>query len=171
MAASATVFLDLCRLRAGPQDLPFSPRLLGGAVLAEIGLSLASAQVMATAEAPASPLRTVLAAAFTLAALYGLLAATGRGNRFVQTALGWTVVKLVFEILALPMLGALGHPPATPEQLTPAQVLLTFPVLAAIVWLLTALTHVLRHALETRGFVAFFAVLGLLFVVPLLAAV
>jgi hypothetical protein len=163
-------FSALFRLRAGPQDLPYSPRLLAGLVAVELMLDLLTAQIMATPETVVSPLRTIVAAALTLLVLYAVLAVGKKTGRFVQTATAWVAVKLLFELVTLPMVSVVGHPPATPEALTLAQGLLTFPMIGALIWWLAAATNVIRHALELRAALAFPIVLGLLFIVPLLAS-
>ena len=163
-------FRDLFRLRSGPQDLPYSPRLLAGLVMVELVLDLVTAQIMATPETAVSPLRTIVAAALTLLALYAVLAVGKKAGRFVQTATAWVAVKLFFELITLPMVSLVGHPPATPEALTLVQGLLTFPMIGALIWWLMAATNVIRHALELRTALAFPIVMGLLFIVPLLAS-
>jgi hypothetical protein len=42
-----------------------------------------------------------------------------------------------------------GPPPATPQDLTPVQILLAWIALGLIAWKLSVDAHILRHALET----------------------
>ena len=165
-------FIALFRLRAGPQDLPYSPRLLAGLVMAEMCVDLATAQMVATAEHPVSLPRAIVAAALTVLAIYVVLAMGKKANRFVQTATAWMAVKLVSELVTLPMLPVIGFPPpaTAPEQITLLQGLLSFPLLAVLVWWLMATTSVMRNALELRAALAFPIVVAMLFCVAVIAS-
>ena len=79
-----------------------------------------------TPDAGAQPVLAVLGTLFSLAALYGLLRVQDKANRFVQTALAWTGVKLLFVLLMLPlapMLPTPGHLPVAGDPVTPQQAL------------------------------------------------
>ena len=175
MMGTLAVFRDLCRLRAGPQDLPYAPRALALGTAALIAATIVIGLLVPTPDAGAQPVLAVLGTLFSLAALYGLLRVQDKANRFVQTALAWTGVKLLFVLLMLPlapMLPTPGHLPVAGDPVTPQQALqalLGLPLLALFVWMFAVLTHVLRQALELKTAGALGLVIAL-FLVPELAA-
>lgn len=150
MASLISAFRDLCQFRSGPQDLPYAPRLLVGLVLASVLVRTVAAQMFAPPDLSPSPLRAALATLFVLALLHTLLTLRRFANRFVQTALAWTGLDLIFLALSLPLLLGMGKPPSSPEAMTPAQLVLMWPVLALMIWKLAVQVQVLRQALEVR---------------------
>jgi hypothetical protein len=142
-------FRDLIQFRLGPQDLPYAPRLLGAVVLALIVSSLMLVRVLPDNRVP-SPLAILLEPMFVLGALYALLSLKQFGNRLVQTALGWMGAELIFLILQLPFLFAIGKLPTKQEEITPQYLVLVWPLLAVVVWKVAVQAHVLRHALQTK---------------------
>ncbi|HET6546081.1 MAG TPA: hypothetical protein VFG55_04960 [Rhodanobacteraceae bacterium] len=137
---------DLCQLRRGPQDLAYSPLLLLVLVVASVLLDMALGGVL---EVKGSVLpRSLLSTALILALCWTALAARGLGNRFVQAGSALVACAMAFSLLMLPIAALTGTPPATPEQLTPLQVLLAWLALAIIVWKLSVDAHILRHALD-----------------------
>jgi hypothetical protein len=138
---------DVIQLRRGPQDAPYSPRLLVALCALSLLLQLAVARLLKidgeTLDAG------IIALAFNLGLLYLLLNLRSMTNRFVQTALTLLSVALLFQLLSLPIvLLAGGHPPSSPDQLTPAQALLAVVSLPILIWKLIVDAHVLRHSLD-----------------------
>ena len=150
MSSLIATFRELCQFRRGPQDLPYAPRLLAALMLASLLARTSAGQLFATPEAPVSPLRAALATLFVLALLHTLLSLRRFANRFVQTALAWSGLDLIFLALSLPLLLGMGKPPTSPEAMTPAQLVLMWPLLALMIWKLAVQVHVLRQALEVR---------------------
>jgi hypothetical protein len=163
MLALLVVVRDILLLRRGPQDLPYSPPLLIAALLASFGISvLASASAARPGEEPAASVAVMLL--LYLGFVYLLLNATQREARFVQTALAWLLVDVVFTALMLPLLTLLGPvlaqaPAATdaagPPALSGAQSAAFLLWLALGLWRLFVVAHLLRQALEIRLFFAF----------------
>jgi hypothetical protein len=149
LSSLIVAFRDLIQFRLGPQDLPHAPRLLGGLVLALIVGHFVLAQALVGDTAP-SPLRVVLAPAFMLGLLYALLSIRQFTNRFFQTGLAWIGVELIFLVLSVPFLLAIGKLPTKAEELTPQQLVLMWPLLAVAIWKLAVQAHVARHALDLR---------------------
>lgn len=153
-------FRDLIQFRLGPQDLPHAPRLLGVSVLALVVAHSVLAQAL-VGETPApSPLRVVLAPVFVLGLLYALLSIRQSANRFAQTGLAWIGTELIFLVLAVPFLVAMGKLPTKPDEVTPQQLVLMWPLLAVAIWKLAVQTHVARNALELRLPAAIFIALA-----------
>ena len=138
---------DICLLRRGPQDLPYSISLLVAVAAAWLVLQLG------VAVARAAPLAGVFAGAalelmVTLGALNVILTLRGLRNRFVQTATALLGCTLVFILLNVPILLLIGDPPATVQQLSPLQVLLVLVSLPLLVWKVLVDAHIFRHSFD-----------------------
>jgi hypothetical protein len=143
MGALLNLFLDICLLRKGPQDVPASPALLK-ASLAAYGLASLLVQAVSV------NLLTALLQAFLdlglLAGLtYAVLQATGFSGRFTQTltALAGTGALLGFAILPVTI---------WMDRDLEAGIQSGLPALLFfgwLIWSIAVVAHVLRHALST----------------------
>lgn len=140
------VVRDLCQLRRGPEDVPYAPQLLLVLILASVLLDVALGAALGV-KASILP-RSLLSTGLILALCWTALTARGLGTRFVQAASALVACAMVFSLLMLPIAALTGAPPATPEQLTPMQVVLAWTALAVIVWKLCVDAHILRRALD-----------------------
>ena len=152
MAALLRQLLEVCLLRRGPQDLPYSTALTAGALAALLAFQLISGLVTA---APAGVVATRLAVTVLLLAgvTRWLLASRGFGNRTAQTLLAQAGTGLLFSLAMLPAALALmpyvdatapaAQPP--PQALVPA-----FAALVLFVWKLRVDASIWRQALELR---------------------
>ncbi len=138
---------DICLLRRGPQDLPYSlPALTAvaaGCVIVQLGVAVARS----------APLGGVLAGAIlwlavTLGALNLILSLRGLRNRFVQSATALLGCALAFTLLSVPIALLVGEPPITPDQLTPLQLLLGLVSLPLLIWKIIVDAHVFRHSFD-----------------------
>lgn len=163
----AVAFCDLIQFRSGPQDLPHAPRLLVALVVALLLMNFVLSQ-LPTAEPAPSLLRGAMAVSFVLAVIYTSLALKQLSNRYHQTALGWLGAELIFLLLGLPFLLAIGKMPIKPEEATPQQLVLIWPLFAVVLWKVAVQAHVLRHALDTRLLVGVLATISLQVVTALL---
>jgi hypothetical protein len=146
MPAFLLVLRDVILLRRGPQDMPHSPRLLVWVCGASLLLQLAIASVLAI---PGDALGAgLIGLAFNLGVLYLLLNLRGVRARFVQAALALTSCAIVFAILSVPIVLAVGGKPPTPETITSLQALLGMLALPIVVWKLIVDAHILRHSLN-----------------------
>ena len=136
---------DICQLRRGPQDLPYSPRLLLAVCVASLVLQLAIARVLGIAGDTLGA--GVLSLAFNLGVLFVLLRLRGLSNRFVQAALALLCCAIAFSLLSLPIALLAGDRPLTPEQMSPLQLLLGLVALPIVIWKLVVDAHILRHSL------------------------
>jgi hypothetical protein len=157
MLALLKVFVDIALWRKGPQHLPASGLLLVLTALAYFAMSLAlgSAQQMLAADIkdrPVDPVfaRTVLEMLIVLGWMWLLLALFKRSDRFWQSAtalMGTGIVISPVVIVAQLALWRIGpsNPVAWPVWLT---------LLAAGVWYLLVVAHIVRSTLEIRLFPA-----------------
>jgi hypothetical protein len=148
MPAFVSILRDILLLRRGPQDLPYSPQLLltVGALCVLLQLTVT---LMRGVPAGAVILGAMLWLAFTLGALRLILQMRGLGNRFVQAATALLGCNLAFTVFAIPVALLTGDtPPATPEAMTPGQVLAGIVALPLLLWKIAVDAHVFRHSFE-----------------------
>ena len=107
LAGTLQLFIDIVRMRRGPEDLPFDRSLLVGTVIMFAVLNLGIGQLMPDRKFPALPL-LLIEIAVTLVALRLMLQLARRSERFVQTAtaifgfqLVLVPVQLVLVLLSL----------------------------------------------------------------------
>lgn len=138
------VLFDLCLLKRGPQDLPHWPALTVAALLAAVALEAYSASVLgSTALLPASML---LSAIFALVAPWAILRVRRVEARYWQTLFALIATGLLFSLLALPLLVALG--PLDPENLPTLTPVVGWGIVLLAVWRLVVSGHIWRHALD-----------------------
>lgn len=146
MTSILACLINLCRLRAAPQDLPYSALLMVVTMscyfLVGLGVSLAEQKF-----GPA-----LLTSLVDLALLVGLarlsLWITNHGTRAVQTITALAGTGTLFELMAWPLiisLQAMGDQPSS---------MLSLLLLALIVWNIVVIGHILRHALDLAMWVA-----------------
>ena len=147
MPAFFYLIRDICLLRRGPQDLPYSVQNLlavaGICVLLDLAVAFVRATPLGDALAGA-----VLGLGFTLGALNLVLSIRGLRNRFVQAATALLACALAFTLLSLPLLLLTGEPPKSAGTATPLQLIVSAIGLPLLVWQVIVEAHVLRHSLD-----------------------
>ncbi len=143
---------DLCQLKRGPQDLPYSPPWLIALIAASVLVDLLIAMMTGVEDGVLS--RSLFSTGFAIAVLYALLGMRNLRARFVQAAMALVSCAMVFSLLILPLALASGKLPLNPQQLSPLQVLLAWLSFAMIIWKFTVDAHILRHALNIPFFAA-----------------
>ncbi len=140
-------FLDLCLMRAGPQDLPASQTLL----TLVLGLYVATGALLTTPLYGIVPslLGAALDGGFMWLYTLALLSAVGLRARTLQTVSALAGAGTVFNLLALPLVQSLAD--LDPQRLeTGAGGFSSVLYLVLLVWLLVVYGHVFRNALD-RG--------------------
>ena len=136
--------LDICLLRAGPQDLPASRRFLtltlAGYVVVNVLVSRLSLGLREAAVV--SLLDTLLLAAFAQV----VLRVAARPERFLQTLAALAGTGQLLGLLALPLVAGLLKAQAAGQ----AAAGLALIWLGVLIWSLLVLGHILRHALAVR---------------------
>ena len=138
-------FIELCLLRARPQDLPSSEMLLALVAAANILLSTLGA-IPTFGSVGAGFGASALDTAFLAAFIWALLRFHNRPERFVQTTTAALGIGVVVSVVSLPLQMMLPDDPAAAES---AQVPLALLQVLTL-WILVAIGHVLRHALDVR---------------------
>jgi len=142
MSRLLTIWLDICLLRAGPQDLPASRVLLG--------LTLASYLLISTLlSLPGYPGLTALQIAVTDLALLiafagSVLYLTGNIARINQTLSALAGAGTLLGLLALPLVQSLYQ--AQDSEQVSLPVLMLWLLLMG--WNLLVVAHIIRHALS-----------------------
>jgi hypothetical protein len=142
MSPLLTIWLDICLLRAGPQDLPASRVLLGLALIAYLlvstllalpGYSLATSLQIATTD-------LLLLLLFAGSVLY----LTGNLARIYQTLSALAGAGTLLGLLALPLVQSL-YGARESGQVSLAVLLLWLLLMG---WNLLVVAHIVRHALS-----------------------
>jgi len=140
--------VELCFLRRGPQDLPYSPSAVAACAVALVALQLAIGQATG-----APPGQLVARACVSVFMLFGvtmaLLGTRDARNRAAQTLLALAGSGLLFTLVMAPVAFSLEPYVDQPE---PPRIAL-LPGLAALVlfvWKLRVEAFVWHHALDLR---------------------
>lgn len=139
-------FIDICMLRAGPQDLPASRFLFVLMLVIYIAISLVLSLI--ELEMPIAAVYTGLDVVLVLALAAGMFWVSDKWNRFNQTATALLGIGTIFNAAAAPLL-LWQQAVADGENPMP---LPSFMLLALMIWNLVVIGHVIRHALSTTMF-------------------
>ena len=140
LLAALRRLLDICLLRAGPQDLPYSRDFLILTMAASLGAG--GLAVAALEESRFALLELGLTYLFTLGFLYAVLSFRRLTSRFMQTASAVFGADALITLVALPALhAASGEGAERPVT--------GLAMLALGLWNLAVLGHIFRHALDT----------------------
>lgn len=160
MAALLREVLEVCLLRRGPQDLPFSPPAVAGFTAGLLALQVAFA-----AHYDSGPLAMSARVLVTLLILFGatraLLRFRGMDNRATQTLLALAGTSLLFSLVMMPL--ALVMRPYLGDKDPPASMML-FAVAAIFTffWKLRVEAAIWRQSLEIPVSAAYLLTLALL---------
>src|SRR5690242_6007584 len=136
---------DLCLFRAGPQDLPYSPRAVVALLI--VGAVLEAFFDTYQGNGIAVIIAANLGALAALGALRTMLRWRKKPERFVQTGLALLASGLLFEALVLPLLLYVGHP-TDPAKVTGPQLLAALAVFILLLWQTCISVRILRIALQ-----------------------
>ena len=158
------IYVRIALLRAGPQDLPVSRRLLPATVVAYLLVSLLVGSLLLE-DVENSLLLVLIDSAFTLVSYRVLLGLSGRPERFRQTA----AAMFGFQTVASPLLlGGMTLFRRYGEN-TSWQVPVTLLMLGLSLWAVAVNVRILRAATEWSVSVCIAAVFALALLGQLLA--
>jgi hypothetical protein len=140
----ALLVRDMCQLRRGPEELPYSKRLFGVLLVASVAIDVASGRLLGGHDELE---RSLVSTALVLALCWIALAMRQLGNRYVQTATALVACGIVFSLLVLPFALLVGDVSAA-ASLTPLQTLLVWAMFGVFVWSVLVEAHILRRALD-----------------------
>lgn len=160
MAALLRDVLDVCLLRRGPQDLPFSPRAVTGFAAALLGVQLVFAAYH-DAGAAALAARALVTVLILFGATLALLRFRAMENRASQTLLALAGTSLVFSLVMMPLALAL-RPYLGNDNPPPAMMVVALAAVFAFFWKLRVEAAIWRQALEIPLASAYLLTLALL---------
>lgn len=147
MTRLLALFVELCLLRRGPQDLPYSPRLTRGLLWLAVGADLLALQLFG--DDPNALARSVFSLALLLGLPWLLLHWRGQPARYAQTLAAFLGSGLLFTVAMLPLLLAVeALPPPVPDATPGSHVALRVALFVLLGWKLAINGHVWRHALD-----------------------
>ena len=154
MQALLNLYLDICLLRKGPQDLPMSQVLLK---LSLTIYALSSWLILLVVTGPFDALLQALVDSALLAAMtYGVLISARYSARFVQTLSALAGTGALLGVVALPIFIWIDQEMA--RNGNPGLPRLFF--LGLVVWNIAVIAHVLHHALSVNRWVGLIYALG-----------
>lgn len=137
-------FWDICRLKAGPQDVPAGRNLLFAAFLAAVIMDSFSTSILMPGLGDIETVQIIaLYNTILLTAIYLLLWLLGYASRALQTLTAMLASGLFISLVLLP--GLLVMNSAAEEAKSFA-----FYVLVDTIWRLTVNTHIFRHAFSIK---------------------
>jgi hypothetical protein len=136
------LFVQIALLRRGPQDLPASTFLLAATVLGYALVVVVISSLLPPTNAWSLPLLVYVL--FTLAWYIGMLRLVGRPERTVQTV---TAVFGVQAVVSPPMIVSQWLMRRFGQD-SDWQLPIAFSGLVLVIWLIAALSHVVKAALE-----------------------
>ena len=137
------LFIDICRLRAKPQDVPASSALL----MLTIALALVSGIVSISSSVYGMEQIIVISlmdVAVTLVLLSFFLNLMRLSSRLLQTATAIFGTGAIINLLSLPVMLLMNSGPENPGY----QLLGALFYFALLIWGLVVIAHILRHSFE-----------------------
>jgi hypothetical protein len=140
------LFLDICLLRRGPQDLPASGLLLGLALLANLVVSVVLLGL--ETDWTDAVIQALVGGAMLLGFLFITLKAAGLTPRFLQTSIAMLGSDALISSFAVPLLAMMVL--ASPDEKSADFFLLILKIvfLMLMLWYVAVMAHILRHALS-----------------------
>ncbi|MCF6336684.1 MAG: hypothetical protein L3J84_01850 [Gammaproteobacteria bacterium] len=140
MNALITLVFNIMRLRAAPQDLPYSRvlMLLCISVYLLMGLVIASLDQTFDLALLSAGVDTLLLVGLAWLALW----ITDQQSRIIQTVTAFTATGTLFEIMGWPLVAYLQRTSADDPSS------LSILLLVLIIWNISVIGHILRHAVD-----------------------
>jgi len=162
MYALFDTFLDICLLRKGPQDLPWSWNLLKITLIAYALASLLLLQVdinMAQADLGLGMAlwMTLVDLGLLIGLSYGVMNMLGYTARFTQTLTALAGTGALLTLLALPVMVWMEREIAANGGGLPSLLFL-----GLLIWSFAVMTHIIHHALSVPRWIGLLYALGYL---------
>jgi hypothetical protein len=141
-----TRFLDICFLKAGPQDLPNSTWLMKFSLVVYFALAVISQLLeyslsMSLVAAIAELILMMLIVAI-------LLQLRGYSERFNQTVTAMAGTGTIISLIALPLVNLASG--ISPDQMTFTDNVIMVLIMTVLLWSLMVTAHIFRNALEIK---------------------
>jgi len=147
-------FMDICRLRRRPQDIPESSTLFFVCLAAYLVVSVLL--VLLSMPLEQAVMITLLEVSLLMLFIYILLRLTHKARRWPQTMTAVFGTGIIISLFSIPLyyLGGRGDPQALMQNWS---VLL---LLGLIIWNIVVMAHILKHALQIRMIAGVMIMLG-----------
>lgn len=148
MAALLRQLFELCLLRRGPQDLPYSPQAVLGFALALVLVQMTVARLVVDPPLTTLAGRALITLGLVLATPAWLLRLRGMANRTAQTQLAMAGAGLLFTLAMVPV--GLVMLPATqsPDNVSGPALAASFAAIVLFFWKLRVDAAIWRQSLE-----------------------
>jgi hypothetical protein len=156
MIALFNLFLDICLLRKGPQDVPASMAMTKMCLLV-YGLS-GLLVLLTKASLPVALLQILLDMVLLGGLLYLGLTLSRHRNRFEQTLSALTGTGSLIGLLTFPLAIWIDHQQPDGDIALPSTL-----VFVLMVWSIAVIAHILRHTFETSIWLGALYALGYTF--------
>lgn len=150
----------ICRLRLGPQDMPYAAVTAQVLIASVLLLEALLSRLLAVPDGLLLP-RTALSLAMLVAVPWALLRLRSRVGRLVQTLIALAGTSLLFTLALLPLLLISAGGAIDPANPPPSAVWVSAAVLLLVVWKLMVTGHILHYALDWPPLPAALLALGL----------
>ena len=138
------IFWDICRLRAGPQDVPAGRNLLIAVVFAAVIIDSFSTSILIPRFEGMEVLQIVAVYnIILLSAIYLLLWLVGYSSRAVQTLTAFSASGFLISLVLLPGLIVMNSAAAEAKSFA-------FYIIADTIWRLTVNSYIFRHAFSVN---------------------
>jgi hypothetical protein len=164
MKSPFRTILDLCLLRGGPQDLPYSARLTQLLLLLVVGFNLIHIAVLDGGSRDVSQLSATIVMLVLLP--WVLLRMRNRSERYLQTLAALAGTGVMFILASMPLTYQLAEMlPLDPEvKPTPRQLWVSLGALVLVGWKLAINGNIWRHAMDFPKFAGLLLALALVVV-------
>lgn len=138
------IIFNIILMRQSPQDLPCSHDLLKWVLVL---YAVSGAVALQTAFPPGvALLQTLFDVSFLTATVWLVLCSFRRQARFVQVLTALMAIGVVFQVISIPFMYAFYHE----DQSSAFYTLSIFALFACLVWNLSLVAYIVRHALEIQ---------------------
>jgi hypothetical protein len=139
------LYFDLCRLKAGPADMPASDKLLKSTLLAYFLLGIVISRIDSAWDV--SIISSLADTLFMMAAIGIMLHLKGLSTRYQQTVMALAGAGIILDLIGLPLMLWLNNIDKL-EQGTSIALLL---MIALMFWSLMVIAHIFRQALDIKA--------------------
>jgi hypothetical protein len=138
-------YIDLCRLKAGPADMPASSMLLKSTLFAYFLLGIIISRIDSAWDV--SIISSLADTLFMIAAIGVMLHLKGLNTRYQQTLIALAGAGIILNLIGLPLMIWLNQIDKL-EQGTSVALLL---MIALMFWSLMVIAHIFRQALDIKA--------------------
>jgi len=138
-------YIDLCRLKAGPADMPASNKLLQATLFAYFLLGIGISRIDSAWDV--SVISSLADTLFMMAAIGLMLHIKDLQTRYQQTLIAFAGAGIILDLIGLPLLFWLNQIGESQQGTSVAMLLM----IALMFWGLMVVSHIFRQALDIKA--------------------